>query len=412
MSPFSNRDEVTNLLSHSFLHDQIHQEFAQSSNNNYPLSCFLIDIDHFRTINEVQGYQMGDKILRECGALLRENSRARDLISRYGGEEFAMILPEVNYEKAQELANRLRLVFAENIFEKNENPIRLTISIGIASYPEDDVRNGSDLLERALESLSHAKVAGRNAVILYKNIVPLLIGQLPDLHISENKIIEFQRQLSEISNGARHAYLEASKALIMALENKDRFTAGHAARSARYSKQTALTMGMSSDEAEVVEHAALLHDIGKICIPDRILLKPGRLSLTEYEMMKQHPYLGYKVLRPIKFLREEALLVLHHHEWFNGEGYPCRLKGQEIPMGARVISVIDSYDTMLVAGGRYKQTMAIEQAVNELIRCAGTQFDPEAVEVFVGILKSRNELAPEQFDQSQLEAALKNRTSH
>jgi HD-GYP domain-containing protein (c-di-GMP phosphodiesterase class II) len=162
-------------------------------------------------------------------------------------------------------------------------------------------------------------------------------------------------------------------------------------------------MGMTIEDAEVVEHAALLHDIGKICVADDILLKPAKLTFAEYEKMKQHPYWGYKILQPIKFLREESILVLHHHEWFNGEGYPSRMKGEEIPLGSRIISVIDSYDTMRLAGGRYKKTTPVVESVNELIACSGNQFDPKVVKTFIGVLKMRNELLTDDYNKDLLE---------
>ena len=123
--------------------------------------------------------------------------------------------------------------------------------------------------------------------------------------------------------------------------------------------------------------------------------------------MKQHPVLGYQIVKPIKFLAEEALIILHHHEWYNGEGYPHRLKGKEIPMGARVVSVLDAYDTMRAAGGRYKRTLNCEEAVRELIEHARTQFDPEPVFHLVQVLLKRGDLQPHAYDHQKLEQSVK-----
>ena len=272
------------------------------------------------------------------------------------------------------------------------------------------MKQRGDLLIFADQAMSRSKAAGRNSVTLYKDIVPVFGDTIPTLQISEEKIVDFQRRMMEISTTARRAYTEASKALIMAMENKDRYTVGHSGSCARYALQVAEAMGIPGDESEVVQHAALLHDVGKICIPNDILLKPGRLTLTEFETMKQHPYMGYKILKPIKFLQQEAVLVLHHHEWFNGQGYPCRLKGNEIPLGARIIAVIDTYDTMRQAGGRYKKTCTVDSAVNELIACSGVQFDPQVVKVFIDILKSRGEITDAQYNLARLEEILKTTT--
>ncbi|MDP3921312.1 MAG: diguanylate cyclase [Candidatus Omnitrophota bacterium] len=404
----SHRDELTGLYSHSFLQERIVQQFSSAARYNYPMSCIVLNIDHFKAINEGKGYLVGDKLLKECAELLFDKCRMCDVIARYGGEEFAVMMPHVSYAGAMELAKRLRTAFSEHIFMQDSEQINLTVSVGVSSYPEDSMSRRCELMSFSNQALFRSKVAGRNTVTAYKDILPVFGSGLPNLHISEDKVAEFQRRLTEISHTARRAYIDASKALIIALESKDRFTAGHAASSAKYAIQVAEALGMSIDEAEVVEHAALLHDIGKICIPDNILLKPGKLTFSEYEAMKQHPYMGYKILKPIKFLQEESILVLHHHEWFNGEGYPCRLKGNEIPLGARVISVIDAYDTMRIAGGRYRATATVEVAVNDLIACSGTQFDPVVVKAFIEVVKMRRELTTEDYNKDALEEAIRN----
>ncbi len=402
----STRDDLTGLYNHSYLHDRVVRDFSAAVRYGYPISCLMIDIDHFRSINEKFGYRAGEQVLKQSAKLLFDNCRLSDCIARYGGEEFAIVLPHIDYTGAAELANRLRLLFAQHKFMVEGQEIQITLSIGVTSFPEDPVKNRADLLIFADQALSRAKTVGRNTVSMYRDIEPLFGEAFPALKISEDKIVDFQRRMTEISITARKAYTEASKALIKALENKDRYTVGHAGSTARYAFWVAESMGMGTDECEMVQHAALLHDIGKICIPDAILLKPGRLTLTEFETMKQHPYLGYKMLKPVKFLQQEAIMVLHHHEWFNGEGYPCRLKGNEIPLGARIIAVVDSYDTMRTAGGRYKKTITVEMAVNELINCAGTQFDPEVVRVFVEVLKARGDLQAGNYNQARLDEAL------
>lgn len=399
-------DELTGLYNHSYFHDRVLREFSSAARYGYPLSCLMLDIDQFGVINQEKGYALGDALLRESARLLFEGCRLSDSVCRFGGEEFAVLLPHIDYAGAGELANRLCEAFAEKPFQVNFQEILLTVSIGISSFPEDPMKGRCELLTYASQALLRSKTAGRNRVTLYKEIMPVFGGDLPTLRISEEKVIEFLRRLTDISTAARRSYVEASKVLIMALENKDRFTAGHAARCAKYSMQVAEMMGMSVDEVEVVEHAALLHDIGKICILDEVLLKPGRLSFQEFETMKQHPYFGYKILKPIKFLQEEAVLVLHHHEWFNGEGYPCSLKGNEIPLGSRIIAVIDSYDTMRIAGGRYKKTMTVEDAVNELISMAGTQYDPAVVQAFIEVLCARKELPAENYDKGRLQGLI------
>lgn len=406
------RDELTGLYNHRYLQERLVEEFTRAVRYSHPLSCLFIDLDLFRKVNDSLSHTVGDVILKEVAALLLERCRLSDLVARFGGEEFVIFLPHIDYEGAFELAERLREVIAEHTFLGDSHKLSLTVSIGVSCFPDDPVKHRSDLLNFADQALFRAKAGGRNLVSLYRDALPALSALLPHLKISEEQILDFQRKLSNILDNARRSYLDASKAMIMALESKDSFTAGHSARVASLSLQIARAMDFSLDEAEIVEHAALLHDIGKICISDEILLKPGQLTLTEYEAMKQHPYFGYRILKPIKFLQREATFVLHHHEWFNGEGYPCRLAGNEIPLGSRIISVVDSYDTMRVAGGRYKKTIPVETAVNEIITCTGSQFDPEVVQAFVQVLLMRKELAPDSYDKKRLEKVLETHSSH
>ena len=232
-------------------------------------------------------------------------------------------------------------------------------------------------------------------MILYRDIVPHIVENLPELKMEAHDVEMFRHHMMEVADSSRKAYLEACTVLVKAIESKDPMTAGHGASCVKYSKMTAEEMGIASDDVEIIANAALLHDIGKICIADEILLKPARLTMAEFEIMKEHTYFGYRILKPIKFLREEAELVLHHHEWFNGEGYPCRLKGTDIPVGARIIAVVDSYDTMRKAGGRYKKTISATDAVNELINCSGIQFDAVVVKAFIEVLKRCGEFKGE-----------------
>lgn len=406
------RDELTGVFTHSYMQDYVVREFARASRYGYPISCLLVDIDHFKGINEEKGYQVGDQLLKECAQLLFDSCRLSDLVARHTGTEFLVLLPHISYDGAFRVAKRLRLVFSEHVFLPDTEKVQITVSIGVSSYPEDAMQVRSDLINYARRALLHSKATGRNRTTLFCNLEPLTEVQFPKIEMSNDLITEFQRRISEATENARHDCLQASRDLLHMLENKDRFTAGHGANCAKLAKQMATAIGLSVEEAEVIENGALLHDIGKICIPDTILLKRGRLTNQEYEMMKQHTYFGYKILKPIRFLREESLIVLHHHEWFDGKGYPCHLSGEEIPLGARIVSIIDAYDTMRVAGGRYKRMMLVKEAVNELIRFSGAQFDPNLVKHFTDVLVMRNELTRNEYDHETLVQRLRDFPQH
>lgn len=399
-------DELTGIYTHSYFQQRVVEEFSRATRYNYAVSCLFIDIDHFKVINEEKGYHAGDLLLRACANFLFDNCRVSDLIARYGGAEFAILMPFSDYTEAMEVARRMRLGFTAHDFKLNGEVVNLSISVGVTSFPEDSMARRGDLIAFARHALLRSKATGRNRVTQYRHAGGTADNRTPVPQMDEGRTLEFQRKLSEVSEMAKRGSLEAARTLIQALETKDKHTAGHASICAKYSRFVAEALGMTVEDSESIEQGALLHDIGKICVSDDILLKPAKLTFDEYEKMKEHPYMGYKLLKPIRFLREEASYVLHHHEWFNGEGYPSRLKGDDIPLGARIISVVDSFDTIRNAGIRYKKVYPTLEAVQELIRYAGTQFDPRVVKVFIEVLKVRRELTGLDYDQALLEKKL------
>jgi len=399
-------DELTGVYTHSYFQQRVVEEFSRAARYKYSVSCIFIDIDHFKVVNEDKGYHVGDLLLRECANFLFDHCRVTDIIARYGGAEFAVLMPYSGYDEAMEAARRMRLKFAAHDFKCGGTAVNLSISLGVTSYPEDSMVRRGDLISFARHALLRSKANGRNRVTQYRHSARPVEAEMPVPQLDENRALEFQRKLSEVAEMAKRGALEAARALINALETKDKHTAGHAAVCAKYSRYVAEALGMSVEDCDSVEQGALLHDIGKICISDEILLKPAKLTFEEYEKIKEHATIGYKLLKPIRFLREEASYVHHHHEWFNGEGYPSRIKGDAIPLGARIISVVDGFDTIRNAGIRYKKTYPTLEAIQELIRYSGTQFDPRVVKVFIEVLKGRHELSGDEYDLELLQKKL------
>ncbi len=406
------RDPLTGVFNRRYFEEKLLVEFSRAVRYRHPLSCLLVDLDLFGEVNNRFGQSTGDEILKETANLLRETCRTSDLVGRYGGEAFAVLLPHVDYDGAREFAERVRELFAKHVFLGETGKISLTVSLGISCFPADVIKDRKDLLNFSGQALFRAKAQGRNQVILYRDILPIIGETLPEFKVSEEKILELQRKLSEVAEKARRSHIESTRTLMEALEETDHLTAGHSETVGGLAKQVAQMMGLSLDDVEVIEHAALLHDIGKLCISEQITKKPGELTLEEYEAIKQHPYFGYQILKPIKSLHEEAILILHHHEWFNGEGYPSRLSKHEIPIGSRIISVVDSYDTMRHTGRHYKQTRTVQEAADELIRSAGTQFDPDVVQAFIQVLLMRKELAADTYNKKLLEQAIETGSPH
>lgn len=400
-------DELTKVFNHRYFQESLSDEFLRAKRYAHPLSCLLLDIDYFKSVNETRGHVVGDEVLKALGQLLIEATRKTDVVARYGGEEFAILLPHIDYEGATVFADRVRKQISDEVFLAGRFDLRITVSIGVASYPDDALQKCDDLILFSEKALLHAKGNhGRNSVYCYAAMMKEMESQMPVFKFSEDKVAEFRKRLLDVSESAKRAYIESTKALVYAIEAKDKFTLGHASRVAQYSALVAREISLPDEEVTTIEHAGLLHDVGKVCISDEILLKQGPLTLAEFEKMKEHATFGYQVIKPIKFLKEEALIILHHHECFNGQGYPHKLKSKEIPIGARIVSVLDAYDTMRVSGARYKKTLNAEQAVEELINHAGRQFDPEVVSAFVRVLVKRGEITEFMYNKEKLREAI------
>jgi diguanylate cyclase (GGDEF)-like protein len=402
----AHRDDMTGIYSHSYFHDRMATEFAAASRYDYPVSCIFVDIDNFKQVNEEFGFTVGDQILKDCANLLFESCRMTDVIARYGGEEFAILLPHTGYKGASELAARLQVMVAEYTFLPKEFQIHITLSMGVASFPEDYIEKRYEILTFAQQAAFRSALLGYNRITRYKDMA---VDQenLPIFEISREKVLNFQRRIVQISDLARKSCMETSATLVAALDEKDKLTASHSTHTARYARLLAEHLQLPADQADIIQHAALLHDVGKLCIPDELLKKETALSFKEYEAMKQHPYMGYKILKPIKFLHEEAILVLHHHEWFNGKGYPCELKGEDIPLGSRIISVVDAYDTILMSGHHYRKKHSEEEAVSILINDSGTQFDPKIVKAFITVLQRNGYLKTKEDFTEKIEVKVK-----
>jgi putative nucleotidyltransferase with HDIG domain len=314
-------------------------------------------------------------VLRELGVLLKTRSREVDICGRYGGEEF-MVITSLRAEEIMQYASKLHTAVENHVFSMGDHSIHVTVSIGIAEC-RSDIKSKQELIERADQALYQAKKDGRNLIRLWKETV-----RHEEKSVDRRGIEQLKQQFAEISSEMRTAYMESTDALINAVDAKDPFAREHSHTVSRYSVEIAKQMRLSSGEVEVIKYAGLLHDIGKISIPQEILTKQEALNQKEFDILKRHPVIGCNILREVKFLEKELPMILHHHERYDGKGYPYGLKEREIPLGARILSVADSFDAML-AGRTYKVRMDRESALAEIRAKSGTQFAPEIVEEFL-----------------------------
>jgi diguanylate cyclase (GGDEF)-like protein/PAS domain S-box-containing protein/putative nucleotidyltransferase with HDIG domain len=374
-------DGLTGLYNHRFIQERFEFEFKRVKRYGGDLSCMMIDIDHFKTLNDTYGHQCGDYVLRELSMLFRRHSREVDICGRYGGEEF-LILTNVSLEFTMQFANKLHAAIEKRGFSFEGKEFRVTVSIGVADF-RPSMKDRHELIEHADLALYQAKEDGRNLIRIWKEKMGADEEEVD--HFSAQ---ELKKKFVLLSDQMRGTYMEYTNALVKAVDAKDPFTKEHSQNVSACAVEIARALGLAENEAEIIKYAGLLHDVGKIAVSQDILVKKEPLTNEEFDLLKKHPVIGVNILKDIRFLEKEIPIILHHHERWDGKGYPHGLKGREIPLGARIMAVADAFDAML-SGRGYKDKVSLSRVIAELKRGSGTQFAPEIVDVFVALLEKR-----------------------
>ena len=355
-------DPLTGVGNHRQFHERLQRELAQAERTGATLSLCLVDLDDFKQVNDRFGHPAGDCVLSEVAARLRQGGES----FRLGGDEFAILLPGLDehaaLQVAQSIVQRVRGVEVERV-----GPV--TVSAGVAAYPLQGVGR-DELIRLADNALYWAKEHGKDHARAYEP--PTF--ELAHLH-----------QLAEgADRAARH---RAAASLARAVDARDAYSGSHSERVADLAGRIASRLGADERQVELTRLAARLHDLGKLAIPEEILCKQGTLSNPERAVLQQHPTTGHRMLESLG-VEPVADWVLHHHERWDGAGYPDRLRGDEIPLGARIIFVADAYDAM-TSERVYRRPLTPDEAVEELDRCAGSQFDPVVVDAVAQELSLR-----------------------
>ena len=366
LNNLANIDGLTGLYNHRYFHESLNEKVNESKRDGTCISLLFIDIDNFKYYNDIYGHQKGDEILRIISTIMSENVRKNDFIARYGGEEFAAILPGVGEEEALKEGERLRKAIQEYPFDGQESLPggNLTISVGVSAFPSR-AKTEDELIKGADDACYRAKFLSKNRVESYFSILEEL----------QNDVDEPDRET-----------IASIKTFIAIINAKDKYTYRHVERVVYYCSLLAEKIGLDDKRQKNLVYAAYLHDIGKINIPEEILMKDEVLSKEEWEILKKHPQNAVEIIKNIYSLRDSVPIILQHHERYDGTGYPNKLRGEEINYMARMLTIIDSFDAM-TSFRPYQQRKSYAQAISELRRCSGTQFDPEAVEIFVSTIE-------------------------
>lgn len=365
-------DRLTGVANREALLTTLATEIERATRHDKWLSVAFIDIDRFKPINDTYGHATGDAVLCQIATLIKDNIRASDLFGRYGGEEFMLILPETVPEEATVLAEHLRrLVMERPLLILPGQPLRATISIGIAGDVGSQLQ-ADRLIDQADGAMYAAKSLGRNRTYRYRAV---------DENARVRRAPISDERRAAASAIGQWASDTAAEALASVLAPQPHHRGQPSDMIASLATGMALQLGLPHEEIERIRIASLLHDLGKLAVPAEILDKSTALSDRDWQAIGEHPRIGQVILEKASSLREAVPVVLHHHERYNGSGYPHGLRGKEIPLGARIVAVADAYHAM-VHERPYKSTRDHHDALRELRANAGTQFDPDIVNVF------------------------------
>ncbi|MGI6295431.1 MAG: diguanylate cyclase [Armatimonadota bacterium] len=371
----ANIDGVTEIYNHRHFQERLESEIKRAERFGRHLSLIMLDLDYFKTYNDSWGHQDGDKALKWFAGVCRESIRNIDILARYGGEEFVVILPETGPAEALEVAERIRKTVektSSRVLGKNRS---ITASAGVAVFP-DHATEKHALILCADAALYSAKQQGRNRSLIYDENCAVL-HRVSTSHVGA--------LLAADDNTA------ALEALAAVIDARDNYSKGHSRSVMEISLALGEQIGMTQEELETLRTASLLHDLGKIGMPEEMLDKKF-FDAEERTRIQTHASLGSQILRRVQQMGAILPGVRHHHERFDGTGYPSGLSGTNIPLIARIIAIADSYDAM-TNNRPYRPALSRAEAFEEMKKCAGKQFDPELVGAFINMMNETRDKA-------------------
>ena len=352
----ADRDPLTGLLNHRAFHKKLEEEADRAQRTGERVALVVIDLDNFKFFNDAYGHLVGDEVLKQVGRAIAHSCRSYDTSARYGGDEFALLLPGIGAETTENITQRLNAAFdALEYRPVDGGAIPLSLSLGVSVFPEDGPGR-LDALETADTRLLQTKYGGGTSEALTA------------------------RMRSHLN--CSMANFSMLNALVTAVDTKDRYTRRHSEDVMGYSYQIAFQLGLDESACNLVLAAALLHDVGKIGVPNYILRKPGKLTDEEYKAIKQHPIMGAVIVGAVSGLESTLDAIRHHHERWDGKGYPDGLRGDATPLLARLMAVADAYSA-LTTDRPYRKGMEAARALAILEDGAGTQWDPACVSAFL-----------------------------
>ena len=362
-------DPLTKLYNHRYFYSELQKQISIVKDS--PLSVIMVDVDLFKLYNDLHGHLEGDKALTKVAKIMLQSVGDRGTVCRYGGDEFAIILPFHDSRKANDIAERIRTLVQKTFLDSNDTVQRfLTTSSGLCTYPYS-ASSIDKLISYADMALYQAKNNGKNQTVIYTS------------ELYSQKSSENQEETSAQNNPF---YTASIYALTAAIDFKDHYTFGHSQNVSEVSTLIASELGLDKVQIEIIKEAALLHDVGKIGIPENILTKQSCLTQEEYEIVKKHVEISIEIAKHLPLSNQVVPVIIGHHERWDGKGYPRGISGEHIDIGARCLSVADAFDSM-ISGRPYKKAIPIEEVLSEIESKMGTQFDPKVARTLISLVK-------------------------
>jgi diguanylate cyclase (GGDEF)-like protein len=359
----ADRDPVTGLLNHRSAYKRLHQEVERHQAAGKSMAVLMMDLDNFKLFNDTYGHPAGDEVLKRVAGILRKSCREVDIVARYGGDEFIVLLPETSPKMAVKSAEKIQAALGKERFRCEDScPLPIGFSYGVSVFPED-AREVQDLVAIADANLYQSKTAGGNRITAR------------GASTTDSTLVYVKG-------------FDLFRAMVAAIDNKDGYTRQHSEEVTTYSLEIAKALKLGDDLLQTIQLSGILHDVGKIGVPDAVLRKPGKLTDEEFDMMKQHPVFGALIVGAMPGMEEVVLGVRHHHERWDGRGYPDKLAGEGIPLIGRIMAIADAFSAM-TTHRPYRKALSERQALTE-VRCGlGTQFDPTIGALFVQLREER-----------------------
>ncbi len=387
-------DELTGLWNRRRFVEMLDRDCRRAARARVGLALAMLDVDRFKGVNDTFGHAFGDRVLVALAEALRREARGADIVARYGGEEFMVLMPDTTAEEAVSAAERIRKRVAAQAVSDGKRTVQITVSIGISALGAGGAAAPESLVRLADEALYAAKQSGRNCTRTWSQVSR---EQKQEALGEAAEVKELQHHIAGLSLQAKDAFVESIQGLVQAVEAHDPYTSSHSDDVTSSAVGIAEQMGLDPEEVAVIRRASKIHDIGKIGVPDAILRKPGPLTDDERRLIEQHVLIGVHILDPMRFLEREVPIVRHHHERWDGTGYPDGIAGRAISIGGRILAVADAF-AALTSDRPYRQAGDLPDVLRTLAEESGTKFDPAVVDALLAWLRAsgRHAHAPDE----------------